>query len=301
MTVATINKVIRGNYSIEIEERFAKCDNGRPSYKVTCTDITTNEINEEMSDTIYLSMNAVNEFINSIEETKVIKKTKKSITAPKTIKFDDLMKVMKKYVATSQTRPILTFVKYDGEYFTATNSHILLRVKAQHVSDIPVDGQFLYDPKNMEIPTDYNVSSYPETARLIPQYNNSTVLIDKNIKEFSEQVKAAKKLLKSKDGHISLDFTQKDLTLRTVESITDKKYTKHNYINEVKLNNVHIEGEELVIKTSHKYMTDALETAKKLSKLSTDHVEMKMNGHLRPMHITQYNVFDLMVLPIRTY
>ncbi|MEH7116189.1 hypothetical protein V7128_02020 [Neobacillus vireti] len=87
--------LIKGNYSIEIEERFAKCDQGKPSYKVTCKDITTGQIKEEMSDTIYLSKNAVNEFINSIEVTPVNKESKKSITESKVIKFDDLMKLMK--------------------------------------------------------------------------------------------------------------------------------------------------------------------------------------------------------------
>ncbi|MEH7116188.1 hypothetical protein V7128_02015 [Neobacillus vireti] len=176
-----------------------------------------------------------------------------------------------------------------------------MRVNKKHVTGIPAEGEFLFDPKNMEIPSDYNVKNYPETSRLIPQYNDSTVLINKNIMEFTEQIKAAKKLLTKKDGHISMDFTQKGLTLRTVESIREKQITKYKYINEVNLNNVYIEGEEIAIKTSYKYMLNALETVKKLSKLCKDHVEMRMNGNLRPMHITQYNVFDLMVSPIRTY
>jgi hypothetical protein len=292
MTVLTGNETwIKGNYSIEIEERFAACDNGRPSYKVITKNITTGQIIEEMSDTVYLSMNAVKEFIDSI-------KVKKATSMNKTIKFDDLMKVFKKYVAKSETRPVLQLVQYANGYFTATDSHQLLRVNADYVSDIPesmVEGS-LFNPKEMTMSD--NHKNYPETSRLIPQYSDSTIILNKdNIKSFEQELKAIKKLSTQRNKVVKMEFGQLESIISGKELTKEGLEITHEGI----MKNVTIEGNELTISASNKYLLAALDSVKKLSKLSNNHIEMGMNGRVRPIVIKQDGVFDVIVLPVRTY
>lgn len=293
-TLTAIKTLIKGNYNIEVFEKFETLDNGRPSYKVICQDINTDEVVEEMSDTVYLSMNAVNEFIKSIKKTKQPRKEVNSI------KFDDLMKVMKKYVSKSETRPVLKMVQFSNGYFTATDSHHLIRVNSQYVSDIPVDitEGCLYNPKEMIINSEQ--MKYPDTSRLIPQYSESTVLLNKqNMKEFEQEIKAIKKLtterrnkvVKMEFGQLGTIISGKEFTVEGTEPKTHKAIMK----------NLNVEGKELTINAADNYLLTALDSVKKLSKFSQDHIEMRMNGHLRPIVFTQYNVFDVIVLPVRTY
>lgn len=221
-------------------------------------------------------------------------------TLTKTISFDQAMKVFKNYVAKSETRPSLNNVSFDGEYFTATDTHVLLRLHKNFVSDVLVNNTFLYNPKTLQ--TDlYSQSSYPQTERLIPVYPDSQIILNKqSIKEFQDEVKVAKKLLVKKDGHISMSFTKDQLTIKTVEKIRENKNAKYIDLNEVSLNSMGInEGKEIELLVNVKYINNALTTVNKLSKLSNEPVELNFNGNMRPIHFKQEGAFDLIVMPIR--
>ena len=247
-------------------------------------------------------------------------------TLTKTISFDQVMTQFKKYVASSEMRPVLQYVYFDGSHFIATNSHVLLRVNKDYIADIPADIETgsLFDPKEMKVVTDYQKTSYPETSRLISDYSNSTVLLNKdNLKEFQQHVKEAKKAGKSIHSPIKLKFTQSYMEITSMCSLTEamkeshgesykeeyeklKEYDIENGKNPPELseynaetNNIYVEGEAVTIHVSPKYMNNAVMTVKKLTKLNKDQLQLSMNGKMRPVQFSQGDVFDLIVMPIR--
>jgi hypothetical protein len=212
-------------------------------------------------------------------------------TATKTIQFDQLMKVMKNFVFKSETRPALQFVNFDGKYLVATDSHQLLRVNAEYVSGIP-ENLTLFDPKEMKIITEQ--MKYPDTSRLIPDslYTNSTVTIDGNIKEFMEHVKEIKKVVKSVPTKtINLNFKHNETTVSGT-------FEENTY--SATMNTMYVEGQEIALQCNANYLYNVLEVTKKLSKLSYEPVKIEMYNRMRPIQIKQNNVFDLLVLPVRT-
>lgn len=232
------------------------------------------------------------------------------MTANKTIKFDQLMKVFKNFVSKSETRPVLKLVYLNDNYFYATDSHQLLRVNKNYVSDIPesiTDGS-LIDPKTMNITEQLN---YPDCSRLIPNQSNSTVLLNGNIKEFENVTKEIKGLKKGRKNKIvKMDITKNCINFSGQYVINEKQYKLEkeqkddnvdlfkNY--EYTVNSLNVEGDEIKIQVGDIYLNTALGTVKKLSKLSYSDVEMKINGNMRPILFTQNNVFDIIVMPIRT-
>lgn len=72
-----VNRVIRGKFAIELLKGLDY--QGKPAWTVHCVDIETNELVVEMSDTIYLSLEAAQRFINSIEDVKTTHETYKEL------------------------------------------------------------------------------------------------------------------------------------------------------------------------------------------------------------------------------
>lgn len=217
-----------------------------------------------------------------------------ALTATKTIHFDQLMKIFKKFVSKSEVRPVLKLVNFDGEYFTATDSHVLLRVNAKYVSEIPanLNDTFLYDPK--EETAKVISQSFPDTSRLIPTYTETNALINSNIKEFHNHIKAIKKIKVKGQKVVKLKMNK---SYTEVSSKFNINGNEESY--EAEINSLFVEGEEIIINTSSKYLNDALDTIKKLSKLDSNKVEMNMTSNMRPIHFKQEGVFDLLVTPIR--
>jgi DNA polymerase III sliding clamp (beta) subunit (PCNA family) len=212
-----------------------------------------------------------------------------TITATKTITFEQAMKIFKNFVSKSESRPVLQYVYNDGTYLYATDSLKLLRVNIEYISDMP---EFtLYNPKNMTVINDkYN---FPECSRLIPINYNSTVTIDGNIKDLHKHVKEIKKIVKKDRNHVmKMEFSNKE-TKVSARNETD------NY--SAVLNNMWAEGEKVTLHLSSYFLDNALDAIKKLSKVSYNSVELGIVSHLRPMNFKQDGVFDIIILPIRTY
>jgi DNA polymerase III sliding clamp (beta) subunit (PCNA family) len=211
-------------------------------------------------------------------------------TETKTIKFDDLMKVMKKYVSKSEARPVLQLVYLTEEgYFVATDSHHLIRVNKNVVSDIPegLEAGKLYDPKEMKVTN----GNYPDTSRLIPYDYNSTVTIDSNIKEFQQHVKEIKKIVKKDRNYVmKLEFKRN-------ETVISGKYEEDNYSAAMK--SMYVEGDEVKLHLSAKYLDIALDTVKKLSKVSYNPIHLGIVSNMRPMVFKQEGLFDIIILPVR--
>ncbi|MGG4434551.1 hypothetical protein AAXE64_08315 [Priestia megaterium] len=83
-----VGHVIRGKFAIALLKGVDY--QGKPVWKVQCVDIQTGELNEEMSDIIYLSSKAAIEFIESIEDVKPVEEKEVRDITPLTI--DELFK-----------------------------------------------------------------------------------------------------------------------------------------------------------------------------------------------------------------
>lgn len=215
-----------------------------------------------------------------------------TVTKTKEITFAQVMKMFKKFVAKSSSRPVLQYVYFDGSHFVATNSHVLLRVNKDYITDIPEDlpKTFLYDPKEM-ISRDIDMK-YPDVSKLIMNYSDSMVTMnDGVIKEFINQIKEAKKVVnKKKNKPIGLSFCKP-------HTIIESEYEEINY--KIKNKNIGVDGNEITLHLNAQYLVNALEVVKKFNKVSNDNTEIRMYSPLRPIQITKRDVFDIVLMPVR--
>lgn len=71
-------------------------------------------------------------------------------TKTKSIPFAQLAKLLKPFTSKTEVRPALKHIYYDGKYLIATNSHILARIPTEHITELPANHQFYFDPRKNE-------------------------------------------------------------------------------------------------------------------------------------------------------
>lgn len=229
-------------------------------------------------------------------------------TKIKQIEYLSLMKTFKNFVMKNgkESQQVLNYVYFDGKYFIATNTHVLLKVNSEYIKNIPdtiVEGS-LFDVKEM-----YLINSklneafkYPNVNRLIPNVNdfNTTISLDGSLHIL---IKDMKELCKT--DRILSDLTQsKQIAILDTGNKYDNKFTLsikgENEKEKIKIDNV-VTGEPILLHMNAKYLIDALAVCKKLTKLNSEPCTLKLLSRLRPMNFRQENVFDLIVLPVRVY
>lgn len=223
--------------------------------------------------------------------------TTATLTKTKTIEFERVMKDFKKFVSRSEAQPVLQNVDYDGKYLTATDGHVMIRLNAECVENIPSNEPFQYDPRNMEIVP--NPDNFPQVDRLISregEWKSIVTLNNSNLKDFQDHIKEAKKVVKGvRNKVVKLNFTQSDTTITGKPNSDDEKEYNET------INSTYVEGEDIIIKANAKLLNDTLTTIKKLNKLTNTDITLSMNGHLRPIHFHKEDVFDILVCPIRSF
>ena len=239
----------------------------------------------------------------------------------------DLLKTLIKQtafaVSTMETRPILTGVNLtlkDGLLnFTATDSHRLasrdIHIKNTKLefSNVVIPGKslnelnkILDDTEDMiEISVANNQilfrtnqfnflsrlldGNYPETSRLIPDQSKTTITVQ--TKSLQNTIDRASLLAKNESNNV-VRLTTKDQ--QTIE-ITSKSPEIGKVAEDVMVES--IEGEELNISFSSKYILDALKT------MDADEINIQFTGAMRPFIIrpqTDEPILQL-ILPVRTY
>lgn len=227
-------------------------------------------------------------------------------------------------VSTVETRPVLTGVNMkleNGELsFIATDSHRLALRKiplenasSLTLSNIVIPGKSLNelnkiledDQENIEISVSGNQilfrtkhlyflsrlldGNYPETSRLIPDQSKTIVL--SQAKELLQSIDRASLLAKEsrnnvvrlqtkEQNHIEVSSNSPEVG-QVIEGITADS----------------IEGEELKISFSAKYMMDALKA------IDSDKVKIEFTGAMRPFIIRPVENDEILqlILPVRTY
>lgn len=222
-------------------------------------------------------------------------------TKTKQINFKQVMTQFKKYVADDASRPALQYVYYDGTHFVATNGHVLLKINAIHVKDIPEDVVVgtLFNPSEMSIVEDKH--SYPDTNRFIPDDCNLSIRINDTLDEIRAHIKEANKTLKGGWEYRNYLFTCQDDFLK-IDALQGDEYLKDKRTHEAILKHnkfLHSNGKEIIFKVRSRYITNALATVKQLSKVSDKDIQFNIISSVRPIVFKQDDVFELLVLPVR--
>lgn len=227
-------------------------------------------------------------------------------------------------VSTSETRPILTGVNWriynSSLSCVATDSHRLAMRKApiHDISDefeanvvIPgkslnelnkildesdeaieiviTDNQILFKSKHLLLFSRLLEGSYPDTSRLIPTESKTSLLL--NTKDFLQAIDRASLLAREGRNNV--------VNLMTLEGnrveISSISPEIGKVEEEVQCSN--IDGEELKISFSAKYMMDALKA------LDGTEIEIQFTGAMRPFLIRaeQDERMLQLILPVRTY
>jgi len=239
----------------------------------------------------------------------------------------DLLKNMIKQtvfaVSTMETRPILTGVniklKDNKLSFIATDSH-RLAMRDVEVKDAKLEfdnvvipgkslnelnkilhdneetieisvtnNQVLFQTKHLNFLSRLLDGKYPETARLIP--NESKTSMQVNTKELLHTIDRASLLAKEEQNNVVKLTTKENQSIE----ITSNSPEIGKVTEEISANS--IEGEELKISFSSKYMIDALRA------MESDEVNIEFTGAMRPFVIRPVmndSILQL-ILPVRTY
>lgn len=226
-------------------------------------------------------------------------------------------------VSTSETRPILTGVNWkieDEELIcTATDSHRLALRKAKietenHQShNVVIPGKSLNelskilddsnDPVNIVITANQILfktkrllffsrlldGNYPETSRLIPTDSKTDIIV--NAKEFLQAIDRASLLAREGRNNVVKLTTLNDGIIE-ISSVSPEigKVTEE-------IQSESIEGEELKISFSAKYMMDALKA------LDGTDIKISFTGAMRPFLLRPLHSDSMLqlILPVRTY
>ena len=225
--------------------------------------------------------------------------------------------------STSETRPILTGVNWNvtgGELIcTATDSHRLALRKAkldinedssynvvipgksltelskilddhQELVDIVItETQVLFKTKNVLFFSRLLDGNYPDTNRLIPQESKPNLIV--NTKEFLQAIDRASLLAREGRNNVV------KLSAAANESIEISSNSPEIGKVVETVNAEQIEGEDLKISFSPKYMLDALKV------LEGEDIHVSFTGAMRPFLIRTPNDDSIvqLILPVRTY
>ncbi|BDG45441.1 MULTISPECIES: DNA polymerase III subunit beta [Parageobacillus] len=226
-------------------------------------------------------------------------------------------------VSTSETRPILTGVNWrieDEELIcTATDSHRLALRKAKietenhqshnvvipgkslnelskilDDSNAPVKivitaNQILFKTKRLLFFSRLLDGNYPETSRLIPTDSKTDIIV--NAKEFLQAIDRASLLAREGRNNVVKLTTLNDGIIE-ISSVSPEigKVTEE-------MQSESIEGEELKISFSAKYMMDALKA------LDGTEIKISFTGAMRPFLLRPLHNDSMLqlILPVRTY
>ena len=247
-----------------------------------------------------------------------------SFTLTNTV-LKELIKQTVYAVSTVETRPILTGVnmtlKDQGLNFVATDSH---RLASRHLpinladnqlnfNSVVIPGkslvelnkiidendettsisvtenQILFQTKNLYFLSRLLDGNYPETSRLIPDQSKTTILT--KTKELLNAIDRASLLARENKNNVVKLETKSDNRLE----ISGHTPEVGQVIEEV--NSESVEGEDLKISFSAKYMLDALKI------IESDNVKIEFTGAMRPFIIKPENDEDILqlILPVRTF
>ncbi len=239
----------------------------------------------------------------------------------------DLLKAMIRQtsfaVSTSETRPILTGVNWKVEnnelYCIATDSHRLALRKAKIEMETPAnynvvipgkslnelskiladnsesieivitENQILFKAKHLLFFSRLLEGNYPDTSRLIPSESKTDIVL--HTKEFLHAIDRASLLAREGKNNVVKLMTLQDQLIE----ISSNTPEVGKVVEEMK--GISVDGEELKISFSAKYMMDALRA------IEGNEIKITFTGAMRPFVLYPINDDSTLqlILPVRTY
>jgi DNA polymerase III subunit beta len=239
----------------------------------------------------------------------------------------DLLKAMIRQtsfaVSTSETRPILTGVNWKVEnnelYCIATDSHRLAQRKAKIEMETPAnynvvipgkslnelskiladnsesieivitENQILFKAKHLLFFSRLLEGNYPDTSRLIPSESKTNIVLQ--TKEFLHAIDRASLLAREGKNNVVKLMTLQDQLIE----ISSNTPEVGKVVEEMK--GISMDGEELKISFSAKYMMDALRA------IEGNEIKITFTGAMRPFVLYPINDDSTLqlILPVRTY
>ena len=239
----------------------------------------------------------------------------------------DLLKAMIRQtsfaVSTSETRPILTGVNWKVEnnelYCIATDSHRLAQRKAKIEMETPAnynvvipgkslnelskiladnsesieivitENQILFKAKHLLFFSRLLEGNYPDTSRLIPSESKTDIVL--HTKEFLHAIDRASLLAREGKNNVVKLMTLQDQLIE----ISSNTPEVGKVVEEMK--GISMDGEELKISFSAKYMMDALRA------IEGNEIKITFTGAMRPFVLYPINDDSTLqlILPVRTY
>jgi DNA polymerase-3 subunit beta len=239
----------------------------------------------------------------------------------------DLLKAMIRQtsfaVSTSETRPILTGVNWKVEnnelYCIATDSHRLAQRKAKIEMETPAnynvvipgkslnelskiladnsesieivitENQILFKAKHLLFFSRLLEGNYPDTSRLIPSESKTNIVL--HTKEFLHAIDRASLLAREGKNNVVKLMTLQDQLIE----ISSNTPEVGKVVEEMK--GISMDGEELKISFSAKYMMDALRA------IEGNEIKITFTGAMRPFVLYPINDDSTLqlILPVRTY
>ena len=239
----------------------------------------------------------------------------------------DLLKAMIRQtffaVSTSETRPILTGVNWKVEnnelYCIATDSHRLAQRKAKIEMETPAnynvvipgkslnelskiladnsesieivitENQILFKAKHLLFFSRLLEGNYPDTSRLIPSESKTDIVL--HTKEFLHAIDRASLLAREGKNNVVKLITLQDQLIE----ISSNTPEVGKVVEEMK--GISMDGEELKISFSAKYMMDALRA------IEGNEIKITFTGAMRPFVLYPINDDSTLqlILPVRTY
>lgn len=224
----------------------------------------------------------------------------------KTMSFGKVVTDLKRFIPRKNSpqlerHAVLKCIYFDGQYLYATDSFKAIRVNAKYI-ELPMDDPFLYDVyekkfyRTIEGKSTSNDYKYLNMNRLFPDtFNTEFRLTNRQVTEYKKAIELMHTVAKhNRNNVMQLDVKQYELTF-SVENEDDEITGKQI------MDNITIVGDELTVHFNSEFMNKAFMSVKKLIKLNDkkDQVEVKFTGKLRPITITDNEVFETIILPVR--
>ncbi|MEC0666325.1 hypothetical protein P8864_10530 [Priestia flexa] len=225
-------------------------------------------------------------------------KTTKQIHAGVGIEFvhGDLygvaMDIVKKFVAKSDTRPILQYALHtsNGDV-VATDSYRLIKIENIH----GFEQEYIINPKNLMVAKS---DRYPDVAKLIETANENSfeaITLNKEhihlwlniFKSIMQTMKAMKVVSRNKT--VDLQFNKEGISVSVDTLKVDFTLPFETYAQPSSLSRIRFNCE---------YMKDAMEAH---FKLNSPEVTIRFTGDMRPFTLSDGVMVTTLVLPVRIY
>ena len=219
------------------------------------------------------------------------------ITATKQLNNKEVSTVLKKFVSSSDMRPVLTYAHLENEFVYATDSHHLIRIKKSIIEGFSDNTEStFFNPRTSEF--EEVDGNYPDTSRLMPtgySVNEEFSITKDQLNEMHKSIRNMKEQLKSRGYNfmVQIKSVAGQLILKGINRINREEETTFYPTG--------IHADNISIHVNAAFLLNAITSFKKGMSITRDkEVTVQYQGTLKPLYMTLPNdEMSALILPIR--